>query len=84
MNEVLIEKRGMVQWITINREARRNAINDVVTDTIAAGLNAASADPEVRAVVLTGAGDKAFCAGADLSAGSGSLRTITRKSGCRL
>jgi methylglutaconyl-CoA hydratase len=74
MNEVLIEKRGPVQWITINREARRNAMNDVVTDTIAAGLTAASADPEIRAVVLTGAGDKAFCAGADLSAGSGSFK----------
>jgi len=74
MNEVLIEKRGMVQWITINREERRNAMNDVVTDMIAAGLAAASADPEVRAVVLTGAGDKAFCAGADLSAGSGSFK----------
>jgi methylglutaconyl-CoA hydratase len=74
MNEVLIEKRGPVQWVTINREARRNAMNDVVTDTIAAGLTAASADPEIRAVVLTGAGDKAFCAGADLSAGSGSFK----------
>ena len=74
MNEVLIERRGLVQWITINREARRNAMNDTVTDMIAAGLTAASADPEVRAVVLTGAGDKAFCAGADLSAGSGSFK----------
>ena len=74
MNEVLIEKRGMVQWITINREERRNAMNDVVTDAIAAGFVAAQADPEVRAVVLTGAGDKAFCAGADLSAGSGSFK----------
>jgi methylglutaconyl-CoA hydratase len=74
MNEVLIEKRGAVQWITINREARRNAMNDVVTDAIAAGLTEASADAEVRAVVLTGAGDKAFCAGADLSAGSGSFK----------
>jgi methylglutaconyl-CoA hydratase len=74
MNEVLVEKRGVVQWITINREARRNAMNDIVTDAIAAGLTEASADPEMRAVVLTGAGDKAFCAGADLSAGSGSFK----------
>jgi methylglutaconyl-CoA hydratase len=74
MNEVLIEKRGMVQWITINREERRNAMNDVVTDAIAAGFVAASGDPGVRAVVLTGVGDKAFCAGADLSAGSGSFK----------
>ena len=74
MTDVLVEKRGAVRWIIINREARRNAMNDAVTDAIAAGLTAASADPDVRAVVLTGAGDKAFCAGADLSAGSGSFK----------
>jgi methylglutaconyl-CoA hydratase len=74
MSDVLIEKRGAVQWITINREARRNAMNDAVTDAIAAGLVAATADADIRAVVLTGAGDKAFCAGADLSAGSGSFQ----------
>ena len=74
MNEVLIEKRGGVQWITINREARRNAMNDAVTEAIGAGLSEASADPGMRAVVLTGVGEKAFCAGADLSAGSGSFK----------
>ena len=74
MSDVLIEKRGLVQWIIINREERRNAMNDAVCDAIAAGMAAASADPTMRAVVLTGAGDKAFCAGADLSAGSGSFK----------
>ncbi len=74
MSEVIVEKRGAVQWITINREARRNAMNDVVTDGIAAGLWEAAADSDIRAVVLTGAGNKAFCAGADLSAGSGSFK----------
>jgi methylglutaconyl-CoA hydratase len=74
MNEVLLEKRGMVLWITINREERRNAMNDAVTEGIAAGLTQAAGDPDIRAVVLTGAGDKAFCAGADLSAGSGSFK----------
>jgi len=74
MSDVLIETHGAVQWITINREARRNAMNDAVTDAIAAGLAAATADPGIRAVVLTGAGDRAFCAGADLSAGSGSFQ----------
>ena len=74
MNEVLIEQRGAVLWITINREERRNAMNDAVTDAISAGLTQATNDPSVRAVVLTGAGDKAFCAGADLAAGSGSFK----------
>jgi enoyl-CoA hydratase/carnithine racemase len=74
MNEVITEKRGPVQWITINREERRNAMNDAVNEMIMAGMTEASTDPEVKAVVLTGAGDKAFCAGADLSAGSGSFK----------
>jgi methylglutaconyl-CoA hydratase len=74
MTDVLTEKRGQVQWIIINREARRNAMNDDVCHAIIAGMQAATADPEIRAVVLTGAGDKAFCAGADLSAGSGSFK----------
>ena len=63
---VLIERRGAVQWIIINREERRNALNANVALGIQAGLDAAEADRSVRAVVLTGAGDKAFCAGGDL------------------
>lgn len=63
---VLIERRGAVQWITINREERRNALNEKVALGIQAGLDAAEADRSIRAVVLTGAGDKAFCAGGDL------------------
>lgn len=74
MSEVLLEKRGAVQWIIINREERRNAMNDAVVFGIMDGLTAATADSEIRAVVLTGAGDRAFCAGADLSAGSGSFK----------
>jgi len=63
---VLIERRGSVQWITLNRPDRRNALNDEVVDRIADGVREASADPGCRAIVLTGAGDKAFCAGGDL------------------
>jgi len=58
--------RGEVYWITINRPAVRNAINDEVIAGISNGLRQALAQPEIRAVVLTGAGDRAFCAGADL------------------
>ena len=63
---VLIERRGSVQWITLNRPDRRNALNDEVVDKIAEGVRHASADAACRAIVLTGAGDKAFCAGGDL------------------
>ena len=66
---VLHEKRGRAFRITINRPEKRNAINAAVINGIAEGYRAAEADPEVRVIVLTGAGDKAFCAGADLQPG---------------
>ncbi len=67
---VLVERREAVQWITINREERRNALNAEVVQAITAGIIAAQADAGVRAIVLTGAGEKAFCAGADLAKGT--------------
>lgn len=63
---VLIERRGAVQWITINRPERRNALNEEVVRLIDDGIVQANAAGNVRAIVLTGTGDKAFCAGADL------------------
>ncbi len=66
MSDVLVERRGAVQWITINRPERRNALNEQVVRSIDAGIAQAVADREARAIVLTGAGEQAFCAGADL------------------
>lgn len=67
MDELLIERDGPVLRLTINREDRRNSINDAVLDGIESGLRQAMATmPETRVVVLTAVGDKAFCAGADL------------------
>ena len=65
-NSVILEKRGQAFWITINRPDKRNALNAEVIAGIAQGYRDAHADNEVRVIVLTGAGDKAFCAGADL------------------
>lgn len=59
-------KDGPVLTITITRESRRNALNAEVAAGIIAGLDAADADHGIRAIVLTGEGDKAFCAGGDL------------------
>ncbi|MGH8518994.1 MAG: enoyl-CoA hydratase/isomerase family protein [Panacagrimonas sp.] len=69
MSAVLIERRDRVQWITLDRAEQRNAINGDVIEGIAEGFRRAQADSEVRAIVLTGAGDKAFCAGGDLKPG---------------
>jgi methylglutaconyl-CoA hydratase len=67
----LLEKRGAAFWITINRPEKRNALNKEVIAGICAGYAQAHADADIRVIVLTGAGDKAFCAGADLQPGKG-------------
>ena len=65
-NPVRIERDGAVMRIVIDRQERRNALNEAVARAIEAGLDEAETDRAVRAVVLTGAGEKAFCAGGDL------------------
>jgi len=65
---VLTERAGHVLLITINRPGARNALDLDVATRLADAFDAAEADPEVRCVVLTGAGDQAFSAGADLKA----------------
>ncbi len=62
------ERRGDVLWLTIRREERRNAMSLGVLAALAEGIDRAQADRSLRAIVLTGAGEKAFCAGADLQA----------------
>jgi enoyl-CoA hydratase/carnithine racemase len=63
---VLIAREGPVFTLTINRPERRNALNEAVAHGLMAGLDGAEADPQARAVVVTGAGADAFCAGGDL------------------
>ena len=70
-DEVLYEQRGAAAWLTLNRPDKRNALNGAVIQGLREGLRRAHADDSVRAIVLTGAGDKAFCAGADLQPGVG-------------
>jgi len=62
------ERRGNVLLITINRPDARNAVNGAVSTAVGDLLQQAQDDPDVWAVVITGAGDKSFCAGADLKA----------------
>jgi len=67
--ELLSCQQDGVLRLTINRPSRRNAISLGVLVQLSEALVRANADRSVRAIVLTGAGDKAFCAGADLQTG---------------
>ncbi|WP_123025419.1 crotonase/enoyl-CoA hydratase family protein [Mycolicibacterium stellerae] len=63
----LTERRGNVMVITLNRPEARNAVNSALSVAVGDALQEAQDDPDVRAVVITGAGES-FCAGADLKA----------------
>ncbi len=63
---LLVRRDGHVATITLNRPAVLNALNADVLDRLSSALAAIDADPTVRAVILTGAGERAFAAGADI------------------
>jgi crotonobetainyl-CoA hydratase len=65
---VRIDRDGNVLILTINRPESRNAVNLAVTIALGDALEEAEHDSDVRVVIVTGAGDKSFCAGADLKA----------------
>jgi enoyl-CoA hydratase len=64
---VLVEDDGGIRVITVNRPDKRNALNAAVREALIRAFDDAEADPDVRVVVLTGAGDQAFVAGADVA-----------------
>jgi enoyl-CoA hydratase len=66
MPEVTYERRGAAAVVTIDRPERRNAVDPVTADQLLEAYRSFEADDEARVMVLTGAGDAAFCAGADL------------------
>jgi enoyl-CoA hydratase len=67
-DEVLRERRGHIEILTINRPEARNAINGAVSQAMSAAMDELTDDPDVWVVVLTATGDKAFSAGMDLKA----------------
>lgn len=67
--DLLVERHGAVLRLTINRPQRRNALTDDVMLALRDVFIQAARDTDLRVIVLTGAGDKAFCAGADLTPG---------------
>jgi enoyl-CoA hydratase/carnithine racemase len=74
-----LDRRGEALWVWIDRQERRNALNAAVLKTIGEAVDAAAGDSSIRAIVLTGAGEKAFCAGADLSEGTGTFRAAAEE-----
>ena len=66
-DELLSRLDDGVLWLTLNRPEAANAITASMRESLIAELSAASARADVRAVVITGAGDRAFCAGADIA-----------------
>ena len=73
---VLYEMRGAVAVITINRPQARNAINRAVRDGIGAAFERFEADEAAQVAILTGAGDRAFCAGMDLKEAAAESRGL--------
>jgi enoyl-CoA hydratase len=78
-DEILRERRGHVELLTINRPEARNAINRATAQALSDALDECETDDDVWVVVLTGAGDKAFSAGMDLKAFAAGEFPITEK-----
>jgi enoyl-CoA hydratase len=66
--ELLVETRDHIRILTLNRPERRNALSPDLTHALLAAFVEANIDPDIRVIVVTGAGDLAFCAGLDLKA----------------
>lgn len=65
--DVVYEVEGHVAWLTIDRPERRNALRAQTVEQMMVGLGQAAEDGAVRVVCVTGAGERSFCAGADLA-----------------
>jgi len=63
-----VERRGATAVLTIDNAAKWNALSPAILEALGAALDELEGDGELRAVVLTGAGERAFCAGADIKA----------------
>ena len=69
MNNLLYTVENQIATFAINREPKLNALSAEVLQLFLRGLGEAEADPEVRVVVVTGSGERAFCTGGDLVSG---------------
>jgi len=64
---IVVETSGRISFLTINRPDKRNALNQATRDEMVHALESLERSPETRVVIITGAGDKAFIAGADIN-----------------
>src|SRR4030081_3691209 len=71
---VLAETRGPVALVTLNRPQKLNALDYALIDRLMAVLDTVETDDDIRAVVLTGAGERAFSSGADIACFAPSVR----------
>ncbi|MFL5796664.1 MAG: enoyl-CoA hydratase/isomerase family protein [Actinomycetota bacterium] len=76
--EVRYEVRGAAAWVIIDREEQRNALSPEVVTGLRAAIERVGADESARVVVVTGAGDRAFCAGGDLGGMSGEASRVAQ------
>ena len=77
MTNILLEKKGYIAVATINRPKALNALNSEVLSDLDELVATVKADDEIRALVITGSGEKAFVAGADI----GEMSTLTKAEG---
>jgi enoyl-CoA hydratase len=66
-NSILVAKKESILWITINRPEKLNALNSTVLDLLRNSIHELQVDDSLRGAIITGAGEKAFVAGADIS-----------------
>jgi enoyl-CoA hydratase len=78
LEQVLLGVDSHVATITLNRPEQRNPLSAIMLRDLAAALRWCHNEPEVRVVVMTGAGDRAFCAGADLASFDGDVSDLER------
>ncbi len=78
MSTVRVERAGAVATVTLSRPEAANALSKAVVADLRAALSSLASDAALAAVILTGAGDKAFCAGADLKERRGLTLDQTR------
>ena len=77
MTNILLEKKGLIAVATINRPKALNALNSEVLTDLDELVSTVKADADIRALVITGSGEKAFVAGADI----GEMSTLTKEGG---